>query len=84
MAKIWLERSYIDVSSDEDNYDIEILIKDGSKYILAGRVEMSPRSWVYLDYNEEGDLIINNSPSMEHNKWDHIIPELLYKEPEDE
>lgn len=78
MAKIWLERSYIESASDhEDQNFIEVHIKSGSTEDLAGKVETGPKSWIYLDYNEDKDLIINNSPGMEENKWDHIIHETL-------
>lgn len=78
MAQIWLERSYIEPFDEtEDDWSISIHIKTGKQEILAGKVEMDPRSWIYIDYNEDKDLIINNSPGMERNKWDHIIHETL-------
>ena len=78
MAKIQIDRAYIEpFDENEDDWSVSIHIKTNKKEILAGKVEMNPRSWIYLDYNEEGDLIINNSASMEPNKWDHITDELL-------
>ena len=81
MAKIWMERCYIDISDeDTDTYSVEIHIKEGKSEILAGRVNMGPRPWVYIDYNEDGDLILNHSPGMDGNKWDHITREILDQE----
>jgi hypothetical protein len=81
MAKIWMERSYIDVSdNDTDQHLVEIYIKEGKTEILAGRVDIGPRPWLYIDYNEDGDLILNHSPGMDGNKWDHITRELLQEE----
>jgi hypothetical protein len=78
MAKIITERAYIEpFDENEDDWSVSLYIKENKKEILAGKVEMKPRSWIYLDYNEDGDLIINNSASMEDNKWDHITNELL-------
>jgi hypothetical protein len=78
MSKISTIRAYIEpFDEDNDDWAITIHIKENGKETLAGKVEMEPRSWIYLDYNEQGDLIINNSPKMEGNKWDHIIHETL-------
>ena len=58
------------------SWDIEVSIKDGKEEILAARVDISPAAWIYLDY-ENGDLIINHSPKMTGNRWNHIIRETL-------
>lgn len=78
MAKIHMEHSYIEPHDDENNnHVIQITIKRGKEEILAGEVECPPKPWIYLDWNEEGDLILNNSEGMEANKWDHITKELI-------
>ena len=78
MSKISTTRAYIEpFDESEDDWAISLHIKQGKEEILAGKVEMDPRAWIYLDYNEQGDLIINNSPKMEGNKWNHIIAETL-------
>jgi hypothetical protein len=78
MAKIYIERSYIDISDpDDDQYLVELYIKEGKSEVLAGRVDIGPRSWIYIDYNEDKDLILNHSPGMDGNKWDHITREIL-------
>ena len=81
MTKISTIRAYIEpFDEDNDDWSVTVHIKENKKEVLAGKVEMKPRSWIYLDYNEEGDLIMNNSASMEDNKWDHITEELLREE----
>jgi hypothetical protein len=78
MAQVWIDRAYIEPHDDDiDQYAVEIYINSDKKEILAGKVEMRPRSWVYLEYNEDKDLIINNSPGMEKIKWDLLIYETL-------
>jgi hypothetical protein len=74
MAKISLIRAYIEPEEQKDDPYALILEIDG---VMAGKVEMAPRSWIYLDTNDDGDLIINNSISMEDNKWDHITREII-------
>jgi len=80
-TQISTTRAYIEATDDEDDeWAITVSIKAHKTEILAGKVELSPRPWIYLDYNEDNDLIINNSPGMEVNKWDHIINETLGEE----
>jgi len=67
-------RAYIEPY--DESWDIEVSIKDGKEEILAGTVDISPAAWIYLDY-ESGDLIINHSPKMTGNRWNHIIRETL-------
>lgn len=67
-------RAYIEPHDEnEDNWSIQIHIDN----VLAGKVEMPPRIWLYTHYNEDGDLVINNSEGMEPYKWDHITKQLL-------
>ena len=67
-------RAYIEAHDEnEDNWSILIHIND----VLAGKVECPPKPWLYTHYNEDGDLVINNSAGMEHYKWDHITKQLL-------
>lgn len=78
MAKVYIERSYIEAHDQNTNtHIIEIAIKQDSQEILFAEVECPPKPWIYLDWNEDGDLILNNSEGMESNKWDHITKELL-------
>jgi len=79
-TQISTTRAYIETSEEDDEWAITVSIKANKTEILAGKVEMNPRPWIYLDYNEDNDLIINNSPGMEVNKWDHIINETLGEE----
>jgi hypothetical protein len=76
-------RAYIESSDEEDEWAISLHIKENTTEILAGKVEMDPRGWIYLDYNEDDDLIINNSPKMEKKKWDHITKEILDRDLEE-
>lgn len=67
-------RAYIEPhDKNEDNWSIQIHING----ILAGKVEMPPRIWLYTHYNKDGDLVINHSEGMEPYKWDHITKQLL-------
>ena len=82
MAKIYIERSYIE-PYDEDGCDILIHIKDTDEngaidHILAGKVEMThKKAWIHLETTENGDLSLNYSAGMEGNKWDHITREII-------
>ena len=79
MAKIHIERAYIEAHDKEvDNFSITLEVKDGSDYILVGRINLdNPKPWLYTFTNDDGDLVINNSERMEGNKWDHITKEIL-------
>lgn len=85
MAKIQIERAYIEPFGEEDpdNFSILIHIKDTDKdgnidHIYAGKVELDRQvAWIHLDTAKNGDLEINNSAGMEGNKWDHITKEIL-------
>jgi len=80
MAKIHIERAYIEPFGENEKEDFSILIhiKENDDHIYAGKVELDKNvSWIYFEYNENGDLEINSSTNMENNKWDHIILEIL-------
>ena len=84
MAKIYIERAYIEpFGEEEDNFSILIHIKqtdaDGKiEHIYAGKVELdAPIKWLYTENNKDGDLMINNSQSMEATKWNHLTKEII-------
>lgn len=85
MAKIQIERAYIEPfgEEEEDNFSILIHIKqtdaDGKiEHIYAGKVELdAPIKWLYTENNKDGDLMINNSQSMEATKWNHLTKEII-------
>ena len=85
MAKVWIERAYIEPfgEEDQDNFTILIHIKETDSdgkidHIYAGKVDIDkPIKWLYTDNAENGDLVINNSAGMEANKWDYITKEIL-------
>jgi hypothetical protein len=68
-------KAYIESDDEnEDNLAIQIYVDK----ILIGSVELdSPIKWLYTVTNYDGDLVINNSLSMEPNKWDHITKEII-------
>lgn len=74
MAKINIERAYIEPhSDDEDNWSIEISCND----ILVAKSPVKPAKWLYTITNDDGDLVINNSAGMEGNKWDYLTREII-------
>jgi hypothetical protein len=78
LAKIHIERAYIEPSQEEDNFAIFIHIKDGNNHILAGKVDVDQSlKWIYTENAENGDLIINNSAGMEANKWNYLTKEII-------
>ena len=85
MAKIQIERAYIEPfgEEEEDNFSILIHIKqtdaDGKiDHIFAGKVDIDqPIKWLYTESNKDGDLMINNSQSMEATKWNHLTKEII-------
>jgi len=78
MAKIYIERAYIEDFEEDDGYQILLHVKEGNDHIFVGEVEMTRNiSWIHMETNSDGDLLINNSKSMESNKWDHITREIL-------
>jgi hypothetical protein len=80
LAKIHIERSYIEPFAEEDPDNLQILIhiKDGVEHTYVGKVELDrPIPWIHLSTAENGDLLINNSAGMENKKWDHITKEII-------
>jgi hypothetical protein len=74
MAKINIERAYIEShSDDEDNFNIEVSCND----ILVAKSPLSPAKWLYTITNDDGDLVINNSAGMEGSKWDYLTKEII-------
>jgi len=89
MAKIHIERAYIEPSEKEEDFQILIHIKETRNseidHIFAGKVELdAPIKWLHMDNAENGDLLINNSAGMEAKKWDHITHEIIYHKVEGE
>lgn len=82
MAKIYIDRAYIE-PYDEEDMDILIHIKqvdqnENIDHIYAGKVELTHNiAWIHMDTADNGDLVINNSAGMEGNKWDHITREII-------
>ena len=95
MAKIYIERSYIESYDESDaenshahSHQILFHVKQVSDegqvdHIFAGKVELDRDiPWIHLQTAENGDLLINNSAGMEDNKWDHITREIVRIEDE--
>jgi len=83
MAKIHIERAYIEPFEQEEDFQILIHIKQTQNseidHIFAGKVELnSPIKLLHVENAENGDLLINNSAGMEDYKWDHITHEIIY------
>lgn len=78
MAKIQIERSYIEPYDQDESHQILIHVKQGNDHTFAAKVELDRDiPWIHLDTAENGDLLINNSAGMEDNKWDHITREII-------
>ena len=84
MARIHIERAYIEpFGEEEENLSILIHIKETDaegniNHIYAGKVELDqPIKWLYTENNKDGDLMINNSQSMEANKWNYLTKEII-------
>jgi hypothetical protein len=74
MAKISIERAYIEAHDDDvDNFSIEVSCNG----VLVAKSPVTPVKWLYTMSNDDGDLVINHSAGMEGNKWDHITKEIL-------
>lgn len=73
-------RAYIE-SYDEDDCSILIELKSGKDHLLINKAQLDqPLKWIFLEYDEKDNLIINNSAGMEETKWDHITKEILTHE----
>lgn len=79
MAKVYLERAYIEPSESDSSHKILIhAVSESEGYILVGKVELDRDiPWIHLETDENGDLLINNSAGMENNKWNHITREII-------
>lgn len=79
MAKIHIERAYIEPENEEeDNLAILIHIKSAYGHIYAGKVELDhPIKWLHVKNAENGDLMVNNSAGMEANKWNYLTQEII-------
>jgi hypothetical protein len=80
MAKIHIERSYIEPFEENDaqSHAILIHIKDGDNHIYAGKVELNKNvPWIYTENAKNGDLDINYSAGMEVNIFNYIIEEII-------
>lgn len=83
MAKIYIERAYIESSTEEDNNQILFHVKQLDEngnidHVFAGKVELDRNiPWIHLVTADNGDLLINNSAGMEDNKWNHITKEII-------
>ena len=79
MAKIHIERAYIEPENEEDN-NLAILlhIKRDVEHIYVGKVELdAPIKWLHVETAENGDLMVNNSAGMEAKKWDYLTEEII-------
>jgi hypothetical protein len=79
MAKIHIERAYIESENEEENnFAILIHIKSDVEHIYAGKVDIdAPLKWLHVETAKNGDLLINNSAGMEANKWDYLTKEIM-------
>ena len=82
MAKVYIERAYIEPDGKKDPLAIllhikEMDVKGNIDHIYVGKVELDkPIKWLYTENAENGDLIVNNSKSMEGRKWNYLIREI--------
>jgi len=79
MAKIHIERAYIESENEEDN-NLAILlhIKRDVEHIYVGKVELdAPIKWLHVENAKNGDLMVNNSAGMEAKKWDYLTEEII-------
>ena len=79
MAKIHIERAYIEPENEEDN-NLAILlhIKRDVEHIYVGKVELdAPIKWLHVENAKNGDLMVNNSAGMEAKKWDYLTEEII-------
>jgi hypothetical protein len=83
MAKIHIERAYIEPYDQEEDlailFHVKQLDENGNPdHILIGKVELDkPIKWLYTETNDVGDLEVNCSSSMEANKWDYLTKEII-------
>lgn len=72
MAKIYIERAYIEANEKNDKQGITVHVGD-----VFYEVPCDPKPWLYTIKNEDDDIVINSSAGMEEGKWDHLIREML-------
>jgi len=83
MALIRIERAYIEPSGEEEPLAILFHVKQVDEngnidHIYAGKVNLDkPIKWLHTETLENGDLQINNSVSMEANKWNYLVKEII-------
>jgi len=79
MAKIHIERAYIEPENEEhDQFAMLIHIKSGLDHIFAGKIDLdAPIKWLHVETAKNGDLMINNSAGMEAKKWDYLTQEII-------
>jgi hypothetical protein len=83
MAQIYIERAYIEPFGEEEPLAILLHIKNTDisgniDHIYVGKVKLDkPIKWLYTKNAKNGDLIINNSSSMEAKKWHYLTKEII-------
>lgn len=83
MAKVYIERAYIEDCPPEDSNKIMFHVKQldangNPDHILVGEMELATAlPWILMGTASNGDLLINNSAGMENNKWNHITKEIV-------
>jgi len=78
MAKIHIDRAYIEPCGEEDSHQILIHVKEGNNHHFVGKVELTKNiEWLYTDTAENGDLEINYSAGMKAKIFDYIIEEII-------
>jgi hypothetical protein len=78
MAKIYIERAYIEPIAKEESHEILIHIKEGDNHVFAGKVELTSNAqWLYTKSADNGDLEINYSTGMEARVMNYILEEII-------
>ena len=78
MAKIYIDRAYIEPYEDESSHQILIHVKEGNDHHFVGKVELTKNiEWLYTDTAENNDIEINYSAGMEARIMDYLIEEII-------
>jgi hypothetical protein len=78
MAKVYIERAYIEPMEEKQSHQILIHIKEGNTHTYVGKVELDHNvAWMHFDTDKNNDLLINSSAGIEGNKWNHILHEII-------
>ena len=78
MAKVYIERAYIEDYDDDESSDILIHLKEGNNHTFLTQVKLDKKPiWILMRNMDNGDIHINNSAGMEDYKWDHITKGIL-------